>query len=126
MSRGASQLTRGGEVLAFLHPDGRSLVPDLDGHLTLEAAYSVTPAFEPVRHLFEREADLLDIDSEPENDEWLAIWDELKAPGLFVQSADGRERLDILWIHFKHGRAWWLPLYNSPRTVLRTDNAEPD
>ena len=109
-------LTRGGELLALLHPDGRSLVPDLDGHFTVEAAYTTTPAFEPVRHLFEREAQLLDADKESENNEWADIWDELKAPGLFVESPDGRTRFDILWIHFKFGRAWWWPLNNSPLT----------
>jgi hypothetical protein len=110
-------------VLADLKPDGRSLVPELDGHLTVEAAYTTTPAFEPVRHLFEREAQLLDADSEPENTEWVDIWDELKAPSMFVESADGRERFDILWIHFEYGRAWWLPLYNSPLTRMRTGPA---
>jgi hypothetical protein len=119
MASGEWRLTRGGEILAVLHFDGRWLVPELDGDLTVEAAYTTTPAFEPVRHLFEREAQLLDVDDEAENNEWAAIWDELQEPGLFVESADGQERLDILWIHFKHGRAWWWPLYNSRLTVLR-------
>ncbi|MDR3633551.1 MAG: hypothetical protein P4L84_06925 [Isosphaeraceae bacterium] len=123
MAHGEWQLTRGGEVLAILSPDGRSLVPELDGHVATEAAYTTTPAFEPVRRLFEREAELLDVDSEAENREWGAIWDELKEPGLFVESVDGRARFDILWIHFKQGRAWWWPLYNSPRTVIRNDRA---
>ena len=119
MTRDKWHLTRGGEVLAHLHPDGRSLVPELDGHFTIEAAYTTTPAFEPVRHLFEREAQLLDVDSEAENNEWADIWDELQAPGLFVASPDGRERFAILWIHFKYDRAWWWPLYNSPHTRMR-------
>jgi hypothetical protein len=119
VARGDWRLTRGGQVLAVLHLDGRSLVPDLDGQFTIEAAYRTTPAFESVRGLFEREAQLLDVDSEPENDEWIGIWEELKEPGLFVESADGRERFDILWIHFKYGRAWWFPLCSSPRTVMR-------
>jgi hypothetical protein len=109
-------------VLAILHPDGRPSVPELDEldhQFTIEAAYTTTPAFESVRRLFEREAQLLDVDSEPENDEWVGIWEELKEPGLFVESADGRERFDILWIHFKYGRAWWFPLCSSPRTVMR-------
>ncbi len=121
MGRESWRLTRGGEVLAILHSDGQALVPELDGHLTVEAAYTTTPAFEPVRYLFEREAQLLDVDREPKNGEWADIWDELKGPGLFVESADGQKRFDILWIHFKYGRAWWLPLYNSPLTVLRKD-----
>jgi hypothetical protein len=123
MARDKYLLTRGGEILAHLDPDRRSLVPELDGHFTIEAAYTTTPAFEPLRHLFERDAQLLDVDSEAENNEWADIWDELKAPGLFVESADGRERFDILWIHFKHGRAWWWPLYNSPRTRMRPGRA---
>jgi hypothetical protein len=77
------------------------------------------PAFEPLRPLFEREAELLEVDSEPENSEWANIWERLLAPGMFVVAPDGRERIEILWIHFKDGRAWWFPLYNSPRTVLR-------
>jgi hypothetical protein len=81
--------------------------------------FTTTEAFEGVGHLFEREAELLDTDSEAENNQWADIWDELTAPGLLVDSADGRERFDIAWIHFKHGRAWWWPLYNSQKTVLR-------
>nr|CAA9239594.1 hypothetical protein AVDCRST_MAG63-1365 [uncultured Armatimonadetes bacterium] len=115
MRRSEWRLTRGGEVLAVLRPDGRQLVTD---YPCFEAEYETTDAFEPVRRLFEREAELLDVDSVPENDEWADIWEELQAPGLFVESPDGRERLDILWIHFKGGRAWWWPLYNSPQTRL--------
>ena len=90
------------------------------GHLTKAEWLAVfPPAFEELRPLFEREAELLEIDREPENTEWAEIWEELKAPGLFVESADGRQRFDILWIHFRNGRAWWWPLYNSPETVLR-------
>lgn len=123
MAFGEWRLTRGGELLAVLHPDRLSLVPELDGHFTTEAAYSTTPVFESVRHLFEREVQLLGVDSDPENDEWSAIWEELKEPGLFVESSDGRERFDILWIHFKYERAWWWPLFNSPLTVRRDNFA---
>lgn len=119
MASGDRRLTRGGEVLAILHMDGLRLVPELDPTVATEAAYETTPAFEPVRHLFEREAQLLDVDSEPENNEWMDIWEELKEPGLFVESTDGRQRFDILWIHFKNGRAWWWPLINSPLTIVR-------
>jgi hypothetical protein len=122
MAYGEWRLTRGGEVLAVLCPAGRSLVPELDGQFILEAAYATTPAFEAVRHLFEREVQLLDVDSEPENNEWLDIWEKLKKPGMFVESADGLERFDILWVHFKNGRAWWWPLFNSPLTVTRGDS----
>ena len=86
MAFGEWRLTRGGEVLADSRPDGRSLVPELDGHLAIEAAYATTPAFEAVRHLFEREVQLLDVDSEPENNEWADIWEELKEPGMLVES----------------------------------------
>lgn len=120
MARGEMRLTRGGEVLAVLRPDGRRLVPELDTHVTVEAAYTTTPAFEPVRHLFERELQILDVETEPESGEWLDIWEELKGPGLFVESDDGPARFDILWIHFDHGRAWWWPLYRSPLTILPT------
>jgi hypothetical protein len=113
------RLTRGGEVLALLHPDGQWLVPELDGHFTIEAAYTTTMAFESVRHLFDREAQLLDVDSEHENHEWIDIWEELKRPGLFVELDDGLEKFDILWIHFKYGRVWWFPLCSSPSTVMR-------
>jgi hypothetical protein len=116
MQRGELRLTRGGEVLATLHPDGQQLVTD---YQAVEATYQTTPAFEPLRALFQREAELLDVDSEAENSEWADIWEQLLAPGMFVETPDGRERIDILWIHFKDGRAWWFPLYNSPRTLLR-------
>jgi hypothetical protein len=112
------RLTRGGETLAYLRCDGQSLVPELDGHFTVEAAFDPTPAFEPVRPLFERELALLDEEGEAEQAEWSAIWQELAAPGLFVESADGRDRWDILWIHVQGDRAWWWPLGNSPKTVL--------
>ena len=118
------RLTRSGEVLAVLRPDGRSLVPGLDGQFTIETAYEPTPALEPLRHLFEREVGLLEVDSEAENREWSDIWEELLAPGMFVESADGLDRFDILWIHFQGGRAWWWPLYSSPRTVLRRSHSE--
>jgi hypothetical protein len=111
-------LTRGGETLAVLRPDGRELVPELDGHFTIEAAYEPTPAFEQVRHLFEREIAIIDEEGEAEQAEWSAIWEELMAPGLFVESPDRQERWDILWIHFQDGRAWWWPLGSSPRAVL--------
>ena len=111
------RLTRGGELLAILRPDGRRLVTD---HQAVEGLFKTTTAFEPLRHFFEREMELLDVDREPENSEWAAIWEELQAPGLFVESVDGRNRIDILWIHFKDRRAWWFPLYNSPHTLLRT------
>ena len=121
MACGEWRLMRGGLMLAVLNQDGLALVPELDGQFTLEAAYETSPAFEPVRHLFAREVLLLDADDEPEIDEWAAIWDELQAPGLFVESADGRERFAILWIHFEHGRAWWWPLSNSPLTRIRRE-----
>jgi hypothetical protein len=124
------RLTRGGEVLAVLRPDGRSLVPELDSYFAVESAYEPTPAFAPLRRLFEREVELLEVDSEAENQEWSKIWEELLAPGMYVESADGQDRFNILWIHFKDGRAWWRPLYNSPHTVLRgqrpEQNAEAD
>jgi hypothetical protein len=112
-------LTRGGETIAILRPDGKSLVPELDGYFTSEAAYEPTPAFESVRHLFDREIAIVISEDEAEGAEWAAIWGELKAPGLFGEAPDGRERWDILWIHFENGRAWWWPLGNSPLTVIR-------
>jgi hypothetical protein len=116
MSRGNLRLIRGEELLATLHPDGRQLLTD---YQAVEGAYETTAAFEPLRPLFEREAELLDVDSEPENNKWAKIWEELLAPGMFVETPDGSERIEILWIHFRDGRAWWFPLYNSPRTRLR-------
>ncbi|MDO9018623.1 MAG: hypothetical protein Q8S73_37790 [Deltaproteobacteria bacterium] len=110
------RLTRGGELLAILRPDGQQLMTDQQA---VEGRYETTAAFEPVRHLFERETALLDVDSEQENAEWADIWEELSAPGLFVESPDGRKRIDILWIHFKNNRAWWFPLYRSPKTLIR-------
>jgi hypothetical protein len=116
MRRGEFRLTRDREVLAILRPDGRQLFTD---YQAVEGAYETTPAFEPLRALFEREAELLDVDSEPENTEWANIWERLLAPGMFVETPDGRERIEILWIHFKDRRAWWFPRYNSPQTVVR-------
>jgi hypothetical protein len=119
MVRPIWHLTRGGETLAILRPDGRALVPELDGHFTVEAAYEPMPAFESVCHLFEREIAVIDKEGEADVTEWFAIWEELKGPGLFVESPDRRDRWDILWIHFQNGRAWWWPLGSSPQTVLR-------
>lgn len=109
------RLTRGGELLAVLRQDGRRRIPE---HECPEAAAETMPAFEPLRPRFEREAELLDVDREPENSEWVDIWEALKAPGLFVESPDGRDRIDVLWIHFRDGRAWWYPLFASPQTVV--------
>ena len=109
------RLTRGNELLATLRPDGKRLVTDCQA---VEGTYETTPAFENWRHLFEREAYLLDFDGESENNEWMDIWENLNAPGMFVETADGRSRIEILWVHFKNSRAWWFPLYNSPKTIL--------
>ncbi len=109
------RLVRGGELLAILRPDGRQLHTDQQA---VEGTYESAPAFELLRHLFEREVELLDTDRDAENAEWADIWKELCKPGLFVESANGRTRIEILWVHFKDGRAWWYPLYASPRTVL--------
>lgn len=108
-------LVRGGEVLAHLYPGGRQLFAD---YPAVEASYQTTDAFQTVRHLFEREAALLEVDSELENSEWLDIWEELKVPGLFVESVNGRESHSIQWIHFRDDRAWWFPFTNSPKTLL--------
>lgn len=109
----AYQLTRGGVVLTILRPDGHARFAD---YPSIEGSYETTPAFEEVRPLFEREAALLDVDHEPGNTEWLEIWEVLKAPGLFLEPARGKGRLDLLWIHFVEDRAWWMPLFNSPQT----------
>src|SRR5690242_17886905 len=116
MQRRELRLTRGGELLAILRPDGLQFYAD---YPSVEGACETTPAFETLRPLFEREAELLEFDSEPENTEWAKIWERLLAPGMFVETPDERDRIDILWVHFRDERAWWLPLYNSPRTVLR-------
>jgi len=60
------RLTRGGETLALLKFDGQCLVPELDGHFTVEAAFEPAPAFESVRHLFEREIAIIDDEGEAE------------------------------------------------------------
>ncbi|MCA9068155.1 MAG: hypothetical protein KDA84_04495 [Planctomycetaceae bacterium] len=107
-------LVRGGELLAKLIPvNGPWRFAE---HPCIEANYTTTDAFTILKPLFDREALLLDGDDEEANNEWMDIWDELKAETLFVESPDGKERFDILWIHFKDDRAWWWPLYNSPET----------
>jgi hypothetical protein len=116
------RLTRGGETLAYLRPDGKAQVPELDGHFTTEAVFEPLPAFETVRHLFEREVLIAGEEGDAEQAEWFGIWEELAAPGLFVESGDGQDRWDILWIHVQNGRAWWWPLGSSPRTILRRCN----
>ena len=108
-------LTRGGELLAELTPVDEWRFAEFP---CVEAQYTTTDAFTAVKPLFDREAMLLDTDDEAENNEWADIWDELKSVGLFVESPDGSERFDILWIHFKDGRAWWWPLFNSPESKL--------
>lgn len=108
-------LVCGETVLAVLRHRGINKFAE---YPCLEAEAEITEAFEPLRPLFEREAALLEIDGKEENAEWLNIWEELKALGLWVQTPDGRSCLDILWIHFREGRAWWWPLYNSPQSIL--------
>ena len=110
------RLVRGGVHLATIRSDGQQLYGESPCG---EGVSETTPAYEPLRQQFEREVELLDFDGEAENTEWADIWDELQAPGLFVESADGKDRFEVLWIHFRNGRAWWWPLFNSPRTVLR-------
>ena len=114
MPRREFRLVRGGLVLAILRPDGRQLLTD---YQAVEGTFETTAAFEPIRTLFEREVELLDVDSNAENNEWLDIWEQLREPGLFVESMS--ERVEILWIHFQNGRAWWFPLYNSPLSQLK-------
>ena len=92
MAQGDLRLSRGGELLAILRPDGRRLVTD---HQAVEGEYETTAAFERVRPLFEREAELLDVDTELENEEWPGIREELLAPGLFVETPDGRKRVEV-------------------------------
>lgn len=126
MARSFWRLTRGGETIAYLRPDGKLRFPELDGHFTVEAAFEPTPAYESVRRLFERELEIFDEEGEAEQAEWAAIWEELAAPGLFVESLDGKDRWDILWIHVRDGGAWWWPLSRSPKTVLnRRKQAQP-
>lgn len=120
MSNERFHLTRGGEILAILHVDGRSLVPERDEYMTEEASYETTVAFETVRHLFEREIEI--IQDEEHDEEWCDIWEELKSPGLYVESPDGLDRWDIMGIHFQNERAWWWRLYASPDTILRSRN----
>ena len=97
-------------VLAWLHVDGQRKFAE---HPCVEAECRTSPEFESVRHLFARELELLEIDAEPENAEWADIWNELSAPGIFVESMDGRKRINVLWVHVQDGRAWWWPLYRS-------------
>ena len=100
-------LIRGTDPLAVLRPVGKWRYAD---YPWVAAAWEPLPAFEPLRPLFEREAEFLDVDQEPENTVWLEIWEELKAPGLYVGSATGRSRTPGRWIHFREDRAWWWPL----------------
>ena len=109
------QLTRAGVVLADLRPVD-------DWHYAeypcVEGSFKPTPAFDRFRSMFDRELALLDVDDEDLNNEWGDIWDDLKSESLFVQTVDGGERYDILWIHIAGDRAWWWPLFNSPDTIL--------
>ena len=66
MARPFWRLTRGGETLAYLRPDDKLRFPDLDGHFTSEAAFEPTPAYEPVRRLFEREVEIAGDEGEVE------------------------------------------------------------
>ncbi|HBE68551.1 MAG TPA: hypothetical protein DDW52_10425 [Planctomycetaceae bacterium] len=109
------QLTRGGVVLANLRP-----VDDWQyaEYPCIEAKFSATDEYEPVRRLFERELLLLDAEEDDQINEWSELWEDLKSEPMFVQNLDQSERFDILWIHIHGDRAWWWPLYNSPETVL--------
>ncbi len=112
------QLTRDGLVLADLRP-----VNDWQHayYPCIEGAFQPTAAYNDVQSLFERELSLLN--DHDHIDEWGEIWDHLKSQPMFVQSPNGTQRFDILWIHIASDRAWWWPLYNSPDTVSPNPSA---
>lgn len=79
-------LTRGGQVLAILHPDGQQILSD---HQAVEGTFDTTTAFEDIGPLFEREVELMEVDDEAANTEWIDIWDELLELEMFVETPDG-------------------------------------
>ena len=114
MSTKVWRLLHGNELLAILTEDGNSLVEGLDPNLCEEGSFILEDAMKELWPLFQRELELIESDSESE--EWIDIWDQLRAPGLFIESESGDKRIEILTIHFKQSRAWWMPLYSSPNS----------
>jgi hypothetical protein len=121
MDQSEWRLTRGGTVLALLRPDGCARFATHPA--AVEGTYKTAPAFYGLRFLFERELKLWHGSDELATDEWFKIWEWLKAPGLFLESPDGREQVEVFWIHFAEGRAWWLPFWRGGTPLRRDDPA---
>lgn len=62
------------------------------------------PGFEPLRHLFDRERELLEADTDP--DAWAAAWDELEV-GLVLEPTDGRDPITEFLLHIDGDSAQW-------------------
>jgi hypothetical protein len=88
---------RGDELLGTLtRTDG-----DMPWH---EGTFHPTAAFAGVAALFDRERELLDADC---IDECNAIWEEIVAPGIWLEPLDGREMITECLLHIEGRRAWW-------------------
>ena len=72
--------------------------------------FHASAAFEEVRHLFDRELQLLRANSTDDSaawDEWEAVHAELHDPGVRLCSADSDYVAEEILIHINGAEAWW-------------------
>lgn len=98
-------LIRGDTILGTIEVNpGNADFPWFSG--TFRAA----PEFESVRHLFERELQLLRENSTDDSatwDDWEEIHAELHDPGLRLSAPDSSYVADEILIHINGAEAWW-------------------
>ena len=73
-------------------------------------AFTAAPGFEEVRELFERELQLLRVNSNDDSatwDDWEAVHAELHDPGLRLCTPDSSYRAEEILIHINGSEAWW-------------------
>ena len=73
-------------------------------------SFQATPEFEGVRHLFERELQLLRANSNDDAatwDDWEAVHAELHDPGLRLAAPDSNYSVEEILIHINGTEAWW-------------------
>ena len=72
--------------------------------------FHASPEFEEVRHLFDRELQLLRANSADDSavwDEWEAVHAELHDPGVRLCSVDSDYVAEEILIHINGAEAWW-------------------
>ena len=99
------RLVRGDAVLGTIEvKPGNADFPWFSG------TFRATPEFEAVRHLFERELQLLRANSNDDSaswEDWEDIHAELHDPGLRLSAPDSNYTADEILIHINGTEAWW-------------------